>query len=768
MNEDRESQFHFLPAIVLIGLVGVLIVTAFVLLSGIPEPAFLTSRKRVPAAVVPVLASETPTETVTITPSATSRPTWTLQPSMTSTATLTSTWTPTATRERFPTLTAARPFQINERYEFVSLNADRMDQIVRTLADYPDAAFPTSQRRLDPAYDAYFIYPALAYQEALLRFPTAAQADRWHWGLAYSQARLGETQAVDFYRRSISRVMNQAGISVEELSAWFANQTPDLSLLVHTLDVIPGQPALFLLEIPEGNVFYLFNPDITGENAIYALSEGFDFQNGGKAKYAALDLDADGSLELALYKPEASGAKTLAAPRFFKLGGTVPQELPVEPLKPFDYQMDFSINLSSGFVQGSGGQVLDLSAVFYPACPFTAKIAYQWDEETAGVKQVGLITYQLEPVEATLTYCEPLLDHAQALWPLEARRAVEEALLPFWPPETDPQGRPYPVSNSDELHFRYGLTLTLLGYPDELQEANRVLEELAQAPRDPDGPWSQTARQFLDVLGDGSGLYQACQDTQTCDIRQAFQRIARHVDPRTVVVDLPRLGITVRSRGNFDFDQDGNAEHWVLLRPRSNAELEFWILEESGPGFQALFVDLVDINNPQPFWADPQVYPGVFQIQADLGYRMLHLASDSSGYLELVDVRPVLTTYTRDEVFHAEKALMAGESPAQVRDALLTVLDSGRFNCLNDRICDRFWYTLGLAYELAGDYGEARDTYIKLWWENSRSPLTALARLKLNFISPTTTPTRIPTQTRTPTLSSTPGSTPSVTATATP
>jgi hypothetical protein len=83
---------------------------------------------------------------------------------------------------------------------------------------------------------------------------------------------------------------------------------------------------------------------------------------------------------------------------------------------------------------------------------------------------------------------------------------------------------------------------------------------------------------------------------------------------------------------------------------------------------------------------------------------------------------------------------------------------------LNYRICDQFYYTLGLGYELSGDIRPAIDTYLKLWWENRDSPFTIVARLKLKqlpYISPT------PTSTLTSTASATPAITPTKTPTPT-
>jgi hypothetical protein len=766
MNEHRELRLQFLPAIILLVLIGILIAAAFNLLSGIQEPAFLTPVDQAPAAVLQDLPTATATDTITPTVTTTSRPTWTLQPTMTFTPTWTPTWTATATRERLPTLTPARPFRINERYEFMNLTAERMDQITRTVADYPDAKFVTPESRLDQAYDAYFIYPALAYQEALLRFPEAAQRTRWQWGLAYSLSRLGESQTVTLYQQFISQALNQEGLGLDELSDWFSSQTPDLTLLVHSLPLPPGQPEMSLLEIPEGNILYLLEINQAGDYQLHSLSEKFDFRHGNSTIHTVLDLDADGLYELAVYQPGSSNGSALTAPRIFDLLEPKAQSIPVEPLLPFDFQMEYTVELSSQIAAGTSLQTLTVMAVFYPSCPFSARIDYHWDESSGSAVLSGPAEYQLEPVQETLTYCEALLNHAQAFWPLEARYVVEQTLLPLWPPESDPQGRPYPASRQDELRFRHALTQALGGYPEDLQPALRTLQELVEAPVDPVGPWRTAALDFIDLLGDGSGLYRACQNSPICDLQQAFQQIARESDLQRIAAYLSQQGVTLRASGVFDFDQDGTPERWVVMRPRSESHLEFWILAETETGLQAVFVERVAVNDPKPFWSDQQVYPDVFQITANQGYRLLRMPQNGAVYLEPVQVQPVLTTYTRDETQQAEKDLMAGETPTGVRDNLITVLNSGRFNCLNHRVCDRFLYALGLAYELSGDLEKARDTYIQLWWENSSSPLTALGRLKLNFIAPTPTLTRTPTRTPTATAPTTP--TPGATLTATP
>jgi len=81
--------------------------------------------------------------------------------------------------------------------------------------------------------------------------------------------------------------------------------------------------------------------------------------------------------------------------------------------------------------------------------------------------------------------------------------------------------------------------------------------------------------------------------------------------------------------------------------------------------------------------------------------------------------------------------------PAEARDNLEVVIDSGRFNCSTEQFCDRFYYILGLAYELSGDLRDAIDAYIEFVVGSQQKPYTTMARYRLHFRPPPT-----PTNTR--------------------
>ena len=205
---------------------------------------------------------------------------------------------------------------------------------------------------------------------------------------------------------------------------------------------------------------------------------------------------------------------------------------------------------------------------------------------------------------------------------------------------------------------------------------------------------------------------------------------------------LIRGGVIVRSSGNFDFDNDGETERWMLLRHRPQERLEFWVLARSELGVRALFIEQVDLTETRPYFHEPLDSPPIAQIGPKHGFVFARLPVTRQPYLILKEIEFKPTTFTLDALQSIIDDFFAGTNPAIIRNRLEDLEKSDQFNCSNYHICDRFYYTLGLAYELAGDIRPAIDTYIKLWWENTDSPFMLIGRLKLKQIAfKTSTPT---------------------------
>jgi hypothetical protein len=753
MNDQARS---FLPAFLMFGLLALLMAAALVLLGSLPA-SITTTGNETSAVQAQVFSTVGETSTDTATATESPRPTWTLRPSETPTTTPSPTPTATPTRERFPTLTPARPFPINARYGFNPQSADLMDQIAKTIADYPDAKFSEPEERRGEAYQAYFIYPALIYQEALLRYPAAEQSEQWMWGLAYSMARLGDPQAVVLYQRFLLQALNRPDLALEDLPDWFRQNSPDLSLEIHQLDLPAAQGQFALMVMPEGRMVYLLQNEAQRAASLYPLTAGFNFSSEPRLAFTTLDMDGDGKHELALYLPEASRDDVFAAPGLFSLKEMPPKKLPVGESLSIDFKTGVRVSLQA--VESAGpGKALEAAAEIFPPCPLKATRTYRWDGQQA-VPETLIYTHYA--VAENLSYCEPLLALAENYLEPAARVEIIAALLPLWPPAADPQGRPYPQDAKDELRFRLAVNLALLGQPEE---ARAEMEAIARQPSDPAGNWPHAATSFADALTGQAGLYLACRAAPLCDLHTAVQStVDGQTDIGQAVNALRQAGAQIGATGSFDFDQDGQLEGWFTLRQRPNEQLEFWLLAEALDGVQAVYISTTTADKPAPYWSSAANNPGVFQIEPRQGYRMRRLERSRQPVIEAVRVEPALTTTTRDTIIQAEQNLLGGQDPRQVRDQLLALRESGRFNCLNHRVCDRYFYALGLAAELAGDESLARDLYIELWWEESASPLTAAARLKLFFIprtaTPTPTPSPIPTETAEPSETASPTAT---------
>jgi hypothetical protein len=682
------------------------------------------------AASPSVTATASAAASVTPTASATATPTLTLLPTHTPTTTLTPTASPTATREIIPTLTPDRPNTINDRYEVQPMTAELMNEITRNVSAYPEARFPQAEDRLDPAYLDQHIYPAIAYQEALIRFPEAAQAETWGWGLAYSLAHLNDSRAIQLYQDFLNTAMLPQNVgSLEELPEWFKKKEPRLTLRVHRLEIEqPNTVQLALLEIVEGKFFYIFSQAADGSRQVYPINSHFDFLSTSKAAFAALEMTGDDFFELALYLPDSPSDTTIAVPQFFSLESFPPKRLVARAGLPVDYKMSHETALQ--VVESESAQDLQVTAEFYPGCAMQVTQTYRWDGSKMAA---GETTFQHQPDPDYLAYCVELVEIASELWPLEARLEIFTQLLPYWPPKSDPVGRPFPASDADALRFERAATLAVMG---RVEEAVNAMREVIASPSSTDSVWLRDAATFLATYQDGAQLYAACQAAPACDERAVVKYLARTSEEPTsaaVLAAMRQAGVPIRSSGQFDFDQDGQVERWLSIKHSPISQLEFWILAETSQGMRAVFVKTVDFDNPTPYWSSGVAPDKTFQLENRTGYVMQRLEGSGFPFLVNVEVEPGISTYTLDATLDAERRILNLEDPAMVARELEAVLNSGRFNCRSQNICDRFYYFLGLAYELSGNLKSARDAYLTLWWENSASPLTVIARMKLLF-----------------------------------
>jgi hypothetical protein len=311
------------------------------------------------------------------------------------------------------------------------------------------------------------------------------------------------------------------------------------------------------------------------------------------------------------------------------------------------------------------------------------------------------------------------------------------------------------------------------------------MSEIINTPIVPESTWGAPAEEFLRIYKTPDDLFIACQQAQFCNLRDALGTMVKNSttdDPALVLQYLQSHGVITRSSGLLDFDGDGQAERWMIIQPKPEAKLEFWILSRMYTGVQAVFIQLFEAGESLPYFHEPAGSFPVIQFELRKGFVFKRLPGTQEAYIQWVDVEYAHPTIIRDGYTQAMNSLMDGSDPVTVLDALLDVYNSPRFtgDCIAFNICDQFHYTLGLVYDLIGEQGNAIDQYLWVWRNYGQSPYATMVRLKLNYFPlptytrtpiPTGTPvpSRTPTLTRTPTpTTQTPTSTATLTATVTP
>jgi hypothetical protein len=597
----------------------------------------------------------------------------------------------------------------------------------------------------------------------LIRFPQALDTTQWRWDQAYNLARIRDPGALPVYADLIQSAIASGQVRASDLPAWFSLNETRLVLQISPLPPQPGELGRQLIEITGGGSAYLWLVEIPGGTSVYPLLNDFDFEQPHENASFYSDLTGDGSLELVIYRPNTPDSTQVTQPHIFDLSQSPPLELTIQQQIPIDFGLNPRIDASAVSID-QGGVDLQMTSLLFPACPTYVTQVYHWNGNQFDAYPVQ---YNLVPVTELLAYCEIVLDEAASGWGAEATVSLASPLLAVWPPERDTNGHPYPADAYDELRYRLGIYNALAG---QQTEAIRFMDEIINNPIIPDSSWITPAQQFLQVYQNPEDLFVACQQAQFCNLRDAIMTLVKYSglnDPSQVLDYLQQNGVTIRSAGYFDFDLDGVTERWMSVLPHQTGILEFWILARNLTGVQALFVQILQSNTPVPYYHEPSGSVPVVQFEPGIGFIFRRLAATQEAYLQWVDVEYARLTIIRDGYEQAAASLLNGQDPSMVRDDMLLLLASPRFigDCLAFGICAQFHYTLGLAYELSGDEGNAVDQYLWVWRNYGRSPYAVMARLKLLYFPlPTYTPR--PTGTFTPTNTFTPG--PTITATLTP
>ena len=732
----------------------IFILTLVVLLAAYP-----TVLAPPPTQTPTITQTRTITPTVTLTPT-NAVPTRTRRPTFTPTATLTPSLTPkpsqTITPMGPPSLTPARPLVGSSNYSLQPWSPEKADQVIALLNDYPNTLPNQARGENDENYYAAFIHAALAQNEALLRFPDAPQADAWRWGLAYNLARLSDPQAGKYYADLIARSLNQGESDLANLAKWFGDREPNFKLTATEIKPLPGFLSTYLIQIdgPGSAVFLLL--ETPAGYQMLPLVSAFDFVNRNQLQAFASDLTGDGIEEAVIYANDAPDDLNLSAPYVFDLSELPPKQLSFNPATAsFPVGTEFSQNWSAN-PQGDAPALLQFNTQLFPFCPVSFSRTYLWTGERFDAEPPE---FQFNPVPVSLGYCELVEEHAFRVWGADQAIQISEKLLPIWPPKVDADGNPSPPDAMDKLRFHLGMYYALTGsYDKALLYMNDVIEN----PAVPHGDWSSSARKFLDDYHSPEDIYRACVNQDACDAGKALKYLVGSLPPDQYANALKYLwdsGVNQRASGYYDFDGDGTKESWFTVRHRPGEKLEFWVLAVYPQGIKAIYVDTVESNLPAIIPYNEEAAP-ILILDGNTSFLIKRVPGSLEPYITYPNLPQFYPNRFEDALDSIMFDFFNGDAPADIQARLLELQDYPGLLCEATWSCDRYYYLLALASELAGDNNMALETYLQLWWDYSKSPYTTMARLRLKgpsitaTVSPTITSTL--SSTATPTVTGTP------------
>ncbi len=707
------------------------------------------------ATPTPEVAMISPTPTISSTWQRASFPSLTPTPSSTVSPTLSPTWSPTPVGP--PTLTPARPLPQPDRYQLKTWNEALADELVKMMEYFPYTLPPNQRESDDPLFYQQFQYAAFARQEALLRFPQSAYRQGWEWGLAYDLARMGDASVGEQYAALIVSGLNGEETDIPQLYLWFKQHEPRLDLFMVQLDEVPGFFENYLIEIRGGGSMFIWLLRGSAGYRAIALESRFDFINLPSADWIYADLDGlpeNGREVLIYYRQNQDGS--VPPPSVYQLHRLPAYKM---PFFPQPYLFNIQLPYMPQWVVRAGidaaPQIVFRTQVF-PACPVLLQRAYQWDGDNYSF--VALEDTLAEDVQ-DFSLCPFILQHAVLHWDIHATVALLEALMQEWSPDGEGSEASPLLEFKDELRYRLGVSYALIG---QEEKAKRYLHDLLDEPSISTSRWIGPAREFLQAYRTATDVYRACALSELCDAGKALEYLVHRIEAtQDVLSELWKYGVQSGSSGYFDFEQDKQPERWFTVRHRPLSDLELWALFPYRSGVKAVQIATVQSLQPRlelldQAYIDPADLPlqPAILLEGKYAFHIRRLPGSKEAYLVDVRFRKEYPNQFELALEDAIRGLFAGQSARSVVEQLSDLEKWPGLLCRASWTCDKYYYFLGLARELAGDTKGAIEAYHRLWIDYSRSPFTLMARMKL--IPPPSTPTPTPTQSPTPSLTFTP------------
>lgn len=735
-----SSQQIFLIGLLGIALLIIIVVSLLILTRPeiTPEPA----STEILAAVATTEILPSPTITPSITPS----PRFTFTPKPTRTPTIAPTSTGTLLPTLIPSLTPAFPSEHNDQYVLVLWSPELADQLINLLEVYPETLSSFSRGESNQGYYDAFQYALFAEEEALLRFPSAAQAQGWSRGLAYNLARIGDSQAGDIYAALITQDLNSGKITLDELPFWGLDFEPFVIIEVIHLEPNNGDLSRSLVKITadENGSSYFWLVEEENGFVSHPLTSDFNFVQPSDIEHFVVDLPGTSYQVVGIFPMRVFDSIHYINPQVFSLLQQPPVELGFETVFPPGIGPDFINNWEPA---ETNDDIRFMDTVF-PACPVTVTHTYDWNNSSFSFQEDS---YQINPDPELLGFCEIVINHSALVWGIEPTINLMETLLPLWPPDQSSTGSVNPDDALDEWLYRLSIYHGLIANQDE---SISYAETIVSSPTSLNSTWIAPAAAYLETYQEQRDIYQACLPSPFCDPRLAFQSLVRTItleEYSDLVNTLEQAGVTILSNGFFDFDNNDETEPWFVIRHETGSPFEFWIITSTDDGYEAVFVSTIETSNPRLSFIEPITEPPTVMIDPDITFKFYKGGPGQEPTVILVQVEVVFASdRTKADLDELEGILLSGGDPTFVHTELIILGNSPHFTC-SFQLCPRYLYLLGLASELSNDEFSAVAAYLELWRQFPSSPYSVMARFKLGSIfTPTPSPTFLPSETPAP------------------
>ncbi len=680
-----------------------------------------------------------PSITATPTPAFTSSPSPSSQPSATPVPA-----SPTLTFP-FTLYTPAPPALSNQAYHLVSWTPQKADDLIALLAKYPDLA----EWYFLHHYDANYQAAAYTAGEALLRFPNDLRVDKWRFDQANNAAYGIYLVGGEYFSKLIVDYLN-AGIikpDSDSIVRWFTSYPTDLKIEIDNLSPLSGYKSSQVISIylyGEGAMtFWLLEHN--NRFIYYPLFDSLKVTFSTDYFHAIGDFTGDEIDDIMIYLGNHNGT--------FIGGDLVIYDLSVVPPRKLSFGPNPAWSVSSGFSTdikpwpGLDGldKVMVTANIDDPSCSFDFSNTFEWNGQWFDLVNVGILYWgekQFSCIDIFKTY------NTFSIFEQQALLTFYETTFGDVPPVGDRYTQ-YPPDAQDEFRYRLALQHAMIG---QRYQAIEYLDKIINFPSAPNSQWISPAKEFENLYQTTADIYKVCQHVIIeCNLQQAIEQSANLISNADHAIGIEKLkdfGLPILNYGVINLENDPIPENWFIIRNQKN-ELEFWLLAQSTSTLKAMLVTTINGLTPQvkvyttwpQWWGDYSLY----DTHQGTTYFSLNTPELFTFVRKLSNQEPFLSYLSSDDNYinppsqldQAIVDLLTGVDPEQ----MVTRLVNPRVH-LEYESLSKYYYFLGLAYELSDRQQEAIAAYLQSWQnccsfkmppggEIIQDPYAIMARAKL-------------------------------------